>query len=357
MPNWRDKLKNFPNQNPDFIQAIDQQQRQALALFLKGIDAYRYHPYHRPEIRQPPFWQQGPVQAWTYGRDLPADAPIILALPSLINRYTILDSHPSVSFVHFMAQQGIHPIIVDWHGSDAGKDWGFEAYFDHLSELIAALRQHFPQAPIHLLGYCMGGNLALATGQLYNQFASLILLATPWDFSHLHQHPGYRFVHDWTMRSINDKGYLPLDWLQTMFLLLKPLQSLAKFQVFADLDLDSETAERFVAVEDWLNDGVPLSGPVAQVCMEDWIGTNQLCQDGWFVDDQKIDPTLIKMPTLIVQSTQDHLVPLSSSQPLVAKMPHADNWQLDLGHIGMMSSQRAEALLWSPLAKRLRAIK
>ena len=33
-------------------------------------------------------------------------------------------------------------------------------------------------------------------------------------------------------------------------------------------------ARRFVAVEDWLNDGVPLAGPVAQECLRDWYGAD-----------------------------------------------------------------------------------
>src|SRR3546814_10267711 len=49
--------------------------------------------------------------------------------------------------------------------------------------------------------------------------------------------------------------------------LLDPQLVVRKFLAFGRLDAASRKAEEFVALEDWLNDGVPLAAPVARECL------------------------------------------------------------------------------------------
>ena len=103
-----------------------------------------------------------------------------------------------------------------------------------------------------------------------------MFLATPWDFHAEGSGPATAnsrlmalakpFVDLW--------GELPVDLLQAAFASLDPLLAARKFIRFADLDPSSEAAATFVALEDWLNDGVPLAAPVARACIEDWYGAN-----------------------------------------------------------------------------------
>ena len=56
-------------------------------------------------------------------------------------------------------------------------------------------------------------------------------------------------------------GTLPVDALQALFALPDPAAIAAKYRAFGRMDQDGEAARDFVALEDWLNDGVPLGGP------------------------------------------------------------------------------------------------
>ena len=67
-------------------------------------------------------------------------------------------------------------------------------------------------------------------------------------------------------------GEVPVDVLQTLFAALDPLLALRKFTRFAALAEGSAEARDFVALEDWLNDGVPLALPVARECLGGWYG-------------------------------------------------------------------------------------
>ena len=126
-----------------------------------------------------------------------------------------------------------------------------------------------------LAGYCMGGTMVLPLAAR-KDVAALVLLAAPWDFwadgrhqarlieAHL---PGLTAL-------IDGLGQLPPDALQAMFAVLDPLLAARKFSAFAALPPASAAARDFVALEDWLNDAVPLTGPVARACLHDWYGTN-----------------------------------------------------------------------------------
>ena len=114
-----------------------------------------------------------------------------------------------------------------------------------------------------LLGYCLGGLLAAGlAASRQRDLAGLALLAMPWDF---HAGDGGApppiAATPQLTAAIAALGCAPVDMLQGFFASLDPLAVIAKYARFADLPPEHPKARAFVAVEDWLNDGVPLAGP------------------------------------------------------------------------------------------------
>ena len=109
--------------------------------------------------------------------------------------------------------------------------------------------------------------------------------------------------------------------------------------------------EEFVALEDWLNDGVPLVAAVARECLGSWYGANDPAQNRWQIAGKLIDAKRVSCPSLVVIPTQDRIVPPESAEALVAALPNAERMTPSLGHIGMVVGSRAEASLWEPLAR------
>ncbi len=123
---------------------------------------------------------------------------------------------------------------------------------------------------VHILGYCMGGLLALALAALEPQQArTLTLIATPWDFHRPDPTIGAQFtaMMDQVEPHLEKLGHLPVDFIQSLFALFQPMQVFSKFVAASALDPASPEARHFVLVEDWLNDGVPLTAPVARECL------------------------------------------------------------------------------------------
>ena len=149
--------------------------------------------------------------------------------------------------------------------------------------------------------------------------------------------------------SASERGQLiGTDLLQALFHLLDPMLVIKKFLRFRALDADSAEAIEFVALEDWLNDGVPLMGPVAAEAFLDWYGENMTARLRWKIAGRVIDPADITLPTKIVIPSRDRLC-RRPQPPLAAALPHAETLHVPLGHVGMMASLNARKAVWQPL--------
>ncbi|MBV8167271.1 MAG: alpha/beta hydrolase, partial [Alphaproteobacteria bacterium] len=73
--------------DPDqFAAAVDRAARARLGRFMQGVQSYRRHPYRRALADPPVVWQEGAARLIDYGAALPASAPALLVVPSLVNR-------------------------------------------------------------------------------------------------------------------------------------------------------------------------------------------------------------------------------------------------------------------------------
>jgi polyhydroxyalkanoate synthase subunit PhaC len=189
-----------------------------------------------------------------------------------------------------------------------------------------------------------------------SQVGCVALLATPWDF---HAQGGQAqllgLLVEWLTQVSGTAGTLPVDAVQALFFLLDPFSAERKFVRFAALDSEGDEARRFVALEDWINDGVPLAIGVARECARSWYGDNQPGTGLWRVAGQVVRPQSLRRPVLAVVPGRDRIVPPSSAEPLAAALGTATVLRPPLGHIGMMSAVRAPEMLWTPIAAWLRA--
>jgi poly(3-hydroxyalkanoate) synthetase len=144
--------------------------------------------------------------------------------------------------------------------------------------------------------------------------------------------------------------------LQSLFALLDPWSVADKYRGFARLPQDGARATLFVALEDWLNDGVPLAADVARTCLGEWYGENTPARGNWRIAGLPVDPTAIATPSFVAVPGRDRIVPPESARPLACLIPGAVLHQPVAGHIGMAAGARAETALWRPLRDWLHAL-
>ncbi len=345
---------------PSFAAAVDAEARYRLLTFSEGVTRYRSHPRRRP-TEPPEFWRDGTTRVLDYGASGEArkkDGMPVLVVPSLINRGYILDLTEKRSFMRHLAAEGFRPLLVEWGapGADERKFDLSDYICGRLESALDEVCRATGRAPA-VVGYCMGGNLALALATRRPvQVGALALLATPWDF-----HAGttgpvrmLKAMAPGLAAMIDQLGELPVDVLQAMFASLDPYLTPNKFRHFVSLDPKSDQARNFVALEDWLNDGVPLVGPVARECLLGWYVDNTPARGRWLVGGRPVVGGDVRAPTLVVIPKQDHIVPPGSAIALADDIPGAERKILAAGHIGMMAGGRAETMLYKPLTKWLR---
>ena len=273
-----------------------------------------------------------------------------------MNRAYVLDLQEDGSFMRFLAGHGVRPLLLDW-----GWPGPLERTFtltDYIAGRLASAVASVA-VPVVLTGYCMGGLLALALAQLRPELVrGLALLATPWDFHAPSPAPARRLAAalPWLDPVLTVTGSLPVDALQAMFALLDPPLVSAKYRAFARLPPGSDRARRFVALEDWLNDGVPLAAPVARECIGSWYGANSTAAGAWRVAGMPVDPSLVHTPAFVAVPERDRIVPADSARALAAALPGARVHVPGAGHIGMVAGERAEAELWRPFLGWLRGL-
>ncbi len=318
--------------------------------FVAGVAAYRRHPYQRRLPDPPTRWAEGQTRMLDYG----GSGSLVLVVPSLINRAYVLDLAPERSLLRHLSANGAHPLLLDWGWPGAEeRQFGLAEYVLRLERALATLT-----APAVLLGYCMGGLLALAAAlRQPGQVQALALLATPWDF-----HVGALHTVSAAMTLGQQAAVLPagstvpVDTIQALFALADPASVAKKYRAFAGLDPNSERARMFVALEDWLADGVPLAARAAQECFQSWYGENTPGQGRWRVADTLVAPADLRMPVLIALPAHDRIVPPQSAAALAGLIRSARLLHPAAGHIGMVAGGRAREQLWQPLTDWLRAL-
>ncbi len=315
----------------------------AMQRFHAGLAAYQAHAYRRSLPDMPIIARQGGICLRDYG---PANGAPLLVIPSLINPATVLDLSLDTSLLRWLSAQGLRPLLVDW-GTPGAVERGF-SLDDYVTAALVPLLKQMEQ-PMHVLGYCLGGTLAVALAALLpDNVRSLALLATPWDMYGYAADQRARVATlwaDWQARCA-PLDAVPMEWLQLLFLGLDPALSLTKFSRLAGLDPASPAAQDFVALEDWANSGPPLGLRAARQFFGDWHHSGGPAH-GWQLGVQHVTPSAHH--ALIVISAHDRIVPEAAARPLAAQWPGADVLTVNAGHVGMVVGSRRRQLLWEPL--------
>lgn len=337
-----------------FERAVAQEGERRLKAFLEGVRRYQTHPHRRAVPPPPVAWTEGTTRLLAYGEA----GPPVLLVPSLVNRADILDLTLERSLARDLAGQGFRVFLVDWDGpGDIEKNFGLD---DYIAGRLVRILDHLRQAggeKVAVVGYCMGGLLALALAQLRAQdVASLALLATPWDFHQPNPEPGQLMaaLEAPLEMILQTQGEMPVDMLQAFFASLDPDLVPRKFRAFAGVDPANPKANDFIVLEDWINDGVALAAPVARQCLFGWYGANRPAKGEWLVGGQAIYPQDLRLPSLVMVPEQDRIVPPASAIPLARALPNAKLVMVPAGHIGMMSGRTAPEICYRPLGAWLK---
>lgn len=317
-------------------------QRQARAL--AGLRAFQDAPRLRPQRPLPARRRQGRARLRGAG---PEDGRQVLFVPSLINPPAILDLSRETSLVRWLAARGHRCWLLDW-GTPGRGDRAMDMTA-HVERILIPLIARLPTPPV-LVGYCLGGTLALAAAAR-TKVAGLATIAAPWHFSGYGEATGAMRTQWAATQAVADAlGLVPMEALQAGFWQIDPARTVDKYAAFADLDPRSAAAQAFIRLEDWANAGPPLPYAFGRELFEAMVGEDRPGRGLWRVGGANVTLGQIDCPTVEFVSSTDRIVPAATAAGLPDRRISA------AGHVGMVVGRRAMGDLWSPLADWIEAL-
>jgi len=312
-----------------------QPKRRAAAL--AGLQRYQDAPRGRKRRPAPARFRKGRARLRDYGG---SGRPVIV-VPSLINPPHILDLTPDTSLLRWLTTQGVHPYLLDW--DSPGPDTRDMDLTAHIERILLPLIAKFDAPPI-LIGYCLGGTIALAAACI-TKVAGLALIAAPWRFAGFGSARAdiaalWRAAEPAAARM----GLVPMEVLQTGFWRLDPKRTVGKYEAFATMDLESPAARTFIAMEDWANAGAPLPYATGQQLFEGFVAHDLPGRAEWVIGGEPVSLDRLACPAIEFVSRNDRIVPAATA----ADLP--DRHDLGAGHVGMIVGSGARVQLWEPLA-------
>ncbi len=302
-----------------------------------------------------PVYREDKLRVLRYESDVQKQyrTPLVVVF-ALVNRPYILDLRPGKSVVAHFVNRGFDVYNVDWGvPADGDRYLGMEDYIEkYMVHIMDAVRDYTGTEQVNILGYCMGGTMSAMFTALHPDIVrNLIMLAAPVDWSTKDS-----LLSVWTDekyfdvdRLIEVYGNAPAHYLQSSFLMLKPVSNLIEkyFSFYENME-DEKFLEDFFAMETWLNDNIPVAGEMFRQFVKNCFQRNQLIKGELRVGHRLVNLRNITCPILNLTATNDHLVPCGQSLPFNQAVGSTDRSAINFpaGHIGMAVGSRANRELW-----------
>ncbi len=304
----------------------------------------------RPQVGQTPkdvVWKRDKVELWRYRSDRRRWRPPVFVIYSLICRSYVLDLSPDNTFVGRLLEAGLDVFLIDWGVPDErDADNSFETYVDYyLPQAVMALLAEAGSDCLTLLGYCLGGDLALLLAARHPELPirNLISVATPVDFAEMGMFS--RLFSDGRLDAdalIDATGNVPPESIRNAFRVLKPTGDVNSYVTLWQNLWSDEQMAAYQAMGQWTKDHVPFPGAAFRQLAQ-MMRDNVLVNDTAQLGGKPVHLTDIRCPFLSVLAERDHISPAASVGPVIDLVgsPDVEQIRLPAGHVGLMASRTA----------------
>jgi len=305
----------------------------------------------------------GRASLYKYNQASATPKESILIVPSLINRYYILDLYPGCSLIESLVENGHNVYLLQWE--DPRPQDIFATMEDHILEWMDfAVEQTLYDSgnqKLHLFGQCMGGTFASIYTALFNEkIESLITLTAPVDFCDEGILSTWARSSDININLMHEQwGHIHHEFLQQSFKMLKPTGEIRKWEHLFSNAWKDELVEKFTYMEKWINDNVSFPGKTYQKYINELYRENRLSSGTFSLGPHHVDLEKISCPVLCFTAKGDNIVPPPSAELLIdlvssRKVSHVE---LGGGHIGCVVSSRHQKVLWDQMDNWLNNLK
>jgi len=305
-------------------------------------------------------WTKNKAKLYRYEPTLEKRFPVpILLIYALINRSYVLDLMPGNSLVEYLTQKGFDVYMLDWGTpGEEDKHLTFDNYvLDYIPRAIKKVLSCSHAKDITLLGFCMGGTMTAMYASLFpdKPLKNLILLTAPTDFT-----PEKMGLYGLMTSAeylnpdllVDAFGNIPADLVDTGNRLVKPVTNyVGTYVTMWDRIMHDKPMQTWLAMNKWVNDGVPFAGGTFIQWIREFYQQNKLVKGEIKLRGRRVDLSRITCPVLNIAGTKDHICSLPQSEATMRLISSQDKefLVLDAGHIGLLTGGDAKKRLWPKL--------
>lgn len=279
--------------------------------------------------------------------------PPVLLVPSLINRWYVLDLREGASVVRALGQAGFSTWVLDWgEPNDEDRYLSWDDVVARLGRMIRRVLREEGAQKLGLLGYCIGGTLtAIQTALEPELVASLVNLAGPIDFSHAGL-LGHLVDERWfDPEAITSAGNLGALQMQSGFVALRPSAQIGKWITRADRLFDPDKREAFEALDGWASDNIPFPAAAYVRYIRELYQENRLVRGEHRVAGRRVALEQIQCPLLTVVTDRDTICPPPAAKALGERARATSHEIVTIpgGHVGAVVGEKAKTTLYPKL--------
>lgn len=242
----------------------------------------------------------------------------ILIMPAWIMKYYILDLSPSNSMVKWLVEQGHTVFIISWRNPTSDdRNLGMDDYFRQgAMAALDAISDILPKRKIHLLGYCLGGTLAMITAAAMardqdRRLKSLILLAAQGDFTEAGEL--MLFINKSEVSFLENmmwgQGYLDTKQMAGSFQMLRSYD-LIWSKMIQDYMHGKERG--MIDLMAWNADATRMPYKMHSEYLDKLFLNNDFASGRYTIEGEHVVAENIHVPVFVVGTEKDHVAPWES---------------------------------------------
>jgi polyhydroxyalkanoate synthase len=287
----------------------------------------------------------------------PRGGPVLL-VPPLGAQATCFDLRRGCSMAEHLVEEGRPTYLVDYGAiSFSDKELGLEFWVNEvIPQATRSVSEDAGGAPVNLVGWCMGGLLALGTVAAHEDAPvnSVAMVASPFDMSKNPMLNSVRRISEVTGGNILGGAFKALGGVPAQ--IVGPAFKATSIMTYAKKPVtlfkhrdDREFLAQVEAVDELMNSMYAYPGRATLQAYQRLAIKNELASGKIQGPNKLLDLADVKVPVMNIAGKTDVLVPVPVAHHVGELLPNAPEVRLETapgGHLGVLTGRSAAATTW-----------
>lgn len=290
--------------------------------------------------------------------------PLLLVPPLGVYGW-VFDLMAERSLIRYFLAHGFAVYMIDWGRPTSSENYlSLETYtLNWFPKAVAAVQQHSGQPQLSLVGYCMGGLLALiytaAHGQ--DQVKNLITIASPVNMHQMNSAIGRAYqllsgparvlshVTGINLADLDSKRFHVNGKLLSMgFKLTQPTVIFTSYLDLLRNMADQDYVSRYTTMNEWFTNMPDYPGATMREMIEKFGLANRMNHGKFYIGGRQISFKRIKCSLLAIAGHQDAITSISAASAVLTVVGSLDKTfeVVPGGHAGLFTGSQAVKTTW-----------